>query len=209
MNQTELNRKIFNASAKGNINRVKKLIENGANLDHINSYGETPLFWATYYGNFDVVKYLTEHGANVNQTSNDGSTPLILAINKSRLEIVKELTEHGADWSTIKNHSIFEEIIKEHTNKLKSELSQNYLTLERSSPQTITAEGKVKSSLPKNLLLKTVYENPYQELCSSIDGKLPPIQLIALANILKLDYSIDITWRDLCNRIKNVLYLLL
>ena len=68
--------------------------------------------------------------------------------------------------------------------------------------------SKIKSVLPKNLLLKSVYETPYQQYCPAGKG-LPPIQLIALANILKLDYTLDISWVDLCDKVKNVLYMLL
>ena len=192
---------------------VKYLIEQGANVNHVNRNGYSPLIYASKNGNLDIVKYLIKNGANVNHANNYGDTPLTLASHNGHLEIVKYLTEHGADYTPLKNDPLFREIlneiINEETNKLKYELTQNYLTIERGTPQTITGEGKVKSLLPKNLLLKTVYEKPYQELCVPSGQGLPPIQLIALANILRLDYNIDITWLELCDRIKHVLYLLL
>ena len=244
MEQSRLNERLIKASEDGDINKVKQLIEEGADVNHAeNKDGNTPLIWASRYGYFNIVKELIEHGANVNQGADDKNSPLMFAIVKGNLEIVKYLiskganvnqrnnfrstplslaniighleivkylSEHDADWSPIKNKPIFTEIIKEEMNKLKSELTENYLSIERGTPQTITGTGKIKSSIPKNLLLKTVYEKNYQEYCgSSIDGKLPPIRLIALANILKLDYSLDISWSDLCNRVKNVLYRLL
>ena len=204
---------LFYASFEEYLDIVKYLTEHGANVNLGNNHEDTPLLLASKRGNLEMVKYLTEHGANVNQANDDEYTPLTLATRKGHLEVIRYLIEHGADYSKFKNNpkfiKLFNRIIKDETNKLRSELTQNYLTLERSTPQTITGEGKVKSSIPRNLLLKTIYEKPYQEYCSTIDGNLPPIQLIAIANILKLDYTIDITWLDLCDKVKGVLYLLL
>ena len=198
------------ASGRDDLEIVKYLTEHGANVNQAGNNGSTPLIWASSNGNSEIVKYLTEHGANVNHASNYGFTPLFLASSRGHLEIVKYLIEHGVtDWSPIKNNLMFQEILNKEMNKLKNELTKNYLALKKGTPQTVTGTGKVKSLLPKNLLLKTIYEKPYQEYCSSVNGKLPPIQLIALANILKLDYDLNISWTDLCDKIKHVLYLLL
>ena len=217
-----------------NLDTVKYLTEHGANIEVQDNGGNTPLTEAINYVRMNVIEYLVEQGVNVN-TDIHGISPLWRATG-TNLQIVKYLTEHGADtsridlrdvfhtanenviryllkhganWSNFDGYSAFREVLREETKELKQNLVRNYITLEKSTPQKITADGKVKSLLPKNLLLKTVYEVPYQQYCSSVKGKIPPIQLIALANILKLDYDLDISWIDLCDKVKHILYLLL
>jgi len=46
------------------------------------------------------------------------------------------------------------------------------------------------------------YRAPYEELCSLIKGEIPPIKLIALANLLKIEYNMNISWKELCGKVK-------
>ena len=213
MDQLSINNQLIEASRRGDITRVKQMIKEGANVNYDNNGRWTPLMSASDRGHLEIVKYLTESGANVNHSTHVGFTPLFNAVLAGDSDITKYLIEHGADYSKCKNNPIFRklfnQIIKDETNKLRSELTKNYLAIERGTPQKITGEGKVKSSLPRNLLLRTVYEKPYQELCFPYGQGVPPFQLIALANILNLGYNIDITWIELCDKIKHALYLLL
>ena len=215
MNQTQLNNQLLEASEKGDINMVKQLIREGADVNNANNYGYTPLMWANTRGHLEIVKYLMEQGANVNQADIDGWTPLIWASRNGHLEIVKYLVSQGADYSSIKNQPIFQEIIKSESNKLKTKLTERY--------------GLVKNipniNLPKDVMLKTIYEEPYQNYCVPYGEGLPPIQLIALANILNNimpkkrglieedgkyePINLDISWKDLCKKVKQALYLLL
>ena len=251
MNQSQLNRQLIEALDEGDINMVKQLIEKGVDVNQGQFFGWTPLIWASRGGHLEIVKYLLSHGANVNQANDDGNTPLIFASREGReghLEVVKYLVEHGADvnqannagwtpliwasrrghleivkylvshnanYSSIKDKPIFIDIIKDQSNKLKTELTGRY--------------GMVKNipgiTLPKDALLRTVYEEPYQRYCNPPGEGLPPIQLIALTNILNntmpkkrglIEYggkyeSIDlhISWKELCDKVKAALFLLL
>ena len=200
---------LFTAVYMGKLDIVQYLIEHGADPNIPNNNNETPLYIASFSGRLDIVRYLIENNADPNIVTSDDS-PLSAAERYGHYHVAKYLIKMGADTSTLdRNTNLFKEVLQDETNKLKGELTQNYLSIEQGTLQTITAEGKIKSLIPKNLLLKTVYEKPYQEYCSSVDGELPPIQLIALANILKLDYDIETSWIDLCDKIKNILYLLL
>ena len=196
---------------------IKYLVEHGANLNHSTNNGNTPLIFASQYGHLEIVKYLVEHGANVNQASMNGDTPLIWANRYGWDDIVKYLVSRGADYTTIydtiRNQPIFQDIIKDQTNKLKNELTERY--------------GLVKHipNLPKDAILKTIYEVPYQQYCNPPGNGLPPIQLIALANILnntmpkkrglieeggKFEYiDLHLSWKELCDKVKAALYLLL
>lgn len=80
------------ASSRGDLEAVKYLVENGADINAKNGGGETALIVAS---DLEVVKYLVEHGANVNAKNKNGNTPLILAPYGGE-EIRKILLEAGA-----------------------------------------------------------------------------------------------------------------
>jgi ankyrin repeat protein len=57
------NTPLIEASIKNKINYVELLIANGANINHKNHYGETPLSSAEAWENNEVVRVLLMHGA--------------------------------------------------------------------------------------------------------------------------------------------------
>ncbi|PWF94171.1 Ankyrin repeat protein [Spiroplasma poulsonii] len=65
---------------------VKLLIENGAEINHKNQFGNTPLILASQNGHTEIVKLLIENGAKINHKNQFGNTPLILA---SQMDILK------------------------------------------------------------------------------------------------------------------------
>jgi hypothetical protein len=87
---------IFTAAYNGNVQRVKELIRNGANVNAYTDYG-TILIYASRGGHIDVVKELIKNGANVNAVCTFGTTPLMWAAENGLLEIVKELIRNGAN----------------------------------------------------------------------------------------------------------------
>ena len=82
---------LIEACEVGNLEEVKKLIEEGADI-HIRS--DWPISGAANYGHLDVVKYLVENGTNIHA---DDDWPLRWAVFKGHLEVVKYLIEAGAD----------------------------------------------------------------------------------------------------------------
>jgi ankyrin repeat protein len=62
MGQTDLH----SAARDGDVERVKKLLEKGANPNVQDEAGLTPLHWAADVGSVDMVKFLLEHGADPN-----------------------------------------------------------------------------------------------------------------------------------------------
>jgi|SRR3990167_1207819 len=88
------------ASIIGDSDRVRELLatQSGrAELDTVDHYGNTPLYWASSNGHLEVVKYLLRAGADPNITNNTGRTPLSWASYQGYLKIVKELLHAGAD----------------------------------------------------------------------------------------------------------------
>ncbi|MFM2200354.1 MAG: hypothetical protein RL769_409 [Pseudomonadota bacterium] len=80
-----------------NLNVVKKLIENGVDINLKDGYGNTALILASQRGHLEVVKELIKNGADINLQSYIGYSALIYASSFNHLEIVKELIKNGAD----------------------------------------------------------------------------------------------------------------
>nr|WP_246168647.1 ankyrin repeat domain-containing protein [Wolbachia endosymbiont of Ctenocephalides felis wCfeT] len=104
------------AADSGNVEMVKTLINNGANVNEKNDQGHTPLHTANYWngaaylnsltsgivhnnincwdGKLDISRLLINNGANLNERDNDGYTPLQMAIGFDRIECAKAITQH-------------------------------------------------------------------------------------------------------------------
>jgi ankyrin repeat protein len=101
--QAKNTKSLFEAAEKGNVEQVKRLIANGANVNvtaDAHPVKWTPLIAAASGGHAQVVKVLLANGAEVNATDSYGFTPLYYALwtdgNDSE-EIVKALIAGGAD----------------------------------------------------------------------------------------------------------------
>lgn len=66
---------IIQAVEKGNLGKVKELIEQGADVNMRSGSTWTPLHYASNNGNLAIVKLLVENGADVNAKAH-GRTPL-------------------------------------------------------------------------------------------------------------------------------------
>lgn len=78
---------------------------NGASIDAIDEYKETPLIWAANKGHYDMVKLLLDYGADINYQDIYGETPLMWAVTKEpkALDIIKLLIKRGAN-KDLKNY---------------------------------------------------------------------------------------------------------
>ncbi len=98
-NQNNKNDLLEYAAGYGNLELVKYLIENGAN---VNADENEALRRAAEKGNLEILKYLVENGANISDLA------LIRAAIYGQLEIVKYLVENGAlrcCWNTSSRYS--------------------------------------------------------------------------------------------------------
>ncbi|MDR1485963.1 MAG: ankyrin repeat domain-containing protein, partial [Planctomycetaceae bacterium] len=118
---SKLDRKLINALYDGNsLEYIKRLVEQGADVNTKSDFGKTPLYIAFIHikldkfdKQFEIIKYLVEKGANINTKDKDGDTPFLIALIKlsnrqplhtldseKQLEIIKYLVENGADVNT-------------------------------------------------------------------------------------------------------------
>jgi ankyrin repeat protein len=71
--------------------KAHELIENGADVNEPDAFGQTPLYYTNYS---KVAQLYIENGANVNHVDNNGHTPLFKVNNKAMAEL---FIQHGAD----------------------------------------------------------------------------------------------------------------
>ena len=80
------------------LNKVKRAVMQGANINAKDNYGNTALLvagWST--DNFHLIRYLVESGANINESNQNGDTPLMDAAYLDKSEFVRYLLVSGAD----------------------------------------------------------------------------------------------------------------
>ena len=101
-----MNYRLLKAIEKGNLELVKELLEQGAEINARDKYGWTALHFASLYGHLEIVKELHEAGAEIEaKTNNNGMTALHYASRNGHLEIVKYLVEKGADIEAKTNYN--------------------------------------------------------------------------------------------------------
>jgi ankyrin repeat protein len=92
-----INDVLIKAAEQGNINVVKFIIDDGANVNARKDDGMTSLMYASLGGHLEIVRALIARGADVNARTNDGVSSLMYASLGGHLEIVRALLAKGAD----------------------------------------------------------------------------------------------------------------
>jgi len=90
---------LFNALSRAppqTLHVARLLLENGANPNVPNKYGETPLHTASGRGNLEVVRLLLKYGADVELEGEEGRTPFQAASQRGHHEVAKLLLDYGA-----------------------------------------------------------------------------------------------------------------
>jgi ankyrin repeat protein len=86
------------ATRKGDVASVKRLLDEGANVNARTRYNSTPLFFACDRGNLEIATLLISRGADLNVKDNFyNATALTWAMSKKHDAIVALLVEKGVD----------------------------------------------------------------------------------------------------------------
>ena len=94
MNGTTL---LFRSVLNNNYNITEMLLENGANPNLQNCYGETSLHQAVENRSHKMINLLLDNKANPNIQQKDGETPMHIACVKGDYKIVKLMLHYGAN----------------------------------------------------------------------------------------------------------------
>lgn len=172
----DLNSELLEASMEGDLEMVKRLLEQGADINQANSAGDTPLYVASEMGHVEVVRILIENGADINQAESNGQTPLMIAVESGHFEVVEALLEYGANLNAktdegdtafdMINERVFPEIatlLK--TSQQKSLATKNIKEYKRSIPT-------LRSLAYRQLDTKTTSEINKNKDVFNIPGKL-------------------------------------
>lgn len=95
----QLGRELLSMVAAGNFDdaKIRKLVDDGANLEVINDKQQTALHIAAMRGHVTTVQTLIDGGANLYAENQDKATPLFLAIAIAHRPTVKTLLDAGVD----------------------------------------------------------------------------------------------------------------
>jgi rhodanese-related sulfurtransferase len=84
------------AAREGRTALVQELIAAGADLESVNTDGNTALWAACYAENLDIIELLLAAGANINHQNGDGVSALIYTASAGKTDVVALLLAHGA-----------------------------------------------------------------------------------------------------------------
>ena len=85
------------AIKRGDVQRVRDLLERGTDVDARDGHGQTALMLAAHAGHREVVEVLIGHRANLNTTAKYGLSALMLAIVAGHADVVRLLADAGTD----------------------------------------------------------------------------------------------------------------
>ena len=105
----ERGEQLLSATRKGDLVAVKRLLDDGADVNTRTRYASTPLFFACDRGHLEIARLLIARGADLNAKDNFyNATALSLAMSKKHQAIVSLMIEKGADVSEALRQSVQE-----------------------------------------------------------------------------------------------------
>ncbi len=95
---------LWESAKNGDIDGLKKALNNGADINRLDDKGISPLSWAALMGHDSTIKFLLDQNAEINRRNADGGTPLHAATFLGHSSSVKLLLARGAN-SHIRNNN--------------------------------------------------------------------------------------------------------
>lgn len=88
------------AARDGDVEEVRHLLNNGADVNQANNNGGTPIMYAALGGDLSIVRMFIERGAELDAVAENGWSALMISSAKGFADIAKELLDHAADPNT-------------------------------------------------------------------------------------------------------------
>ena len=88
---------IADAAMRGDMDAVRALLDQSADVNATQGDGATAMHWAAYRGDMDLARLLIEAGADPSAANRNGSTPLWLASTNGDAAMIGVLLDAGAD----------------------------------------------------------------------------------------------------------------
>jgi|GEM_PF-5427422 len=88
---------LVEAAHNSDVEKVKKLINAGDDIDATDHTGYTALMYASLEGHVELTKLLLAAGANIEHQNKHGNSPLLLAASFGHVEVVRLLLDAGAN----------------------------------------------------------------------------------------------------------------
>lgn len=85
------------ATRQGDLEQVRRLLEQGVDIDSKDEHGQTALMHAAHEGRTELVRLLIDRGADMNVTAKYNFTALMLSLIAHHPEIARTLIEAGAE----------------------------------------------------------------------------------------------------------------
>nr|XP_014348759.1 PREDICTED: putative IQ motif and ankyrin repeat domain-containing protein LOC642574 homolog [Latimeria chalumnae] len=111
------NTPLSEAAGGGNVQTIKFLIQNGAELNSKGAYGRTPLYRAAFGGHLDAVQTLLQYGADPRIYADDGNKPEEVATLDSVASILH-------DWDVGVTESMLSKMEAEKARRVEEEKKQ-------------------------------------------------------------------------------------
>jgi uncharacterized protein len=96
-NPVQLSYDLFDAAKRGCVSLVDRFLDEGAQVEMRDRFGNTPLLLAAREGHAELVQFLLEHGAEIDRANVGGSTALLRAVDADRVPTAQQLLLAGAD----------------------------------------------------------------------------------------------------------------
>ena len=157
---------IMRYMSEKNIVEIKKLIDNGLNINsqEFNADKNTLLMLNVSWNDIELVKFFCDNGADINITNKKDQTALVLAAKHNNLEIIKYLYEKGAQIDD-KTLTSIGSILVEHQNleviKFFYKITNSY-RIHKAATKIALAEGCV--DLFKDLFEKEITYNKFPKI---------------------------------------------
>jgi ankyrin repeat protein len=95
------------ATKHADLEKVRRLVENGADINSKDQYGQTALMNAAHRGQVELVHLLIENGADLNITAKYNLSALMLSLIAGHPDVSRLLIEAGADVNLRSNMNFY------------------------------------------------------------------------------------------------------